>query len=306
MSYTNQQLLTRVQAAVKAITTTGLDESILVPEQRDRFLLAMETRAPMLADVRRITMASFESHIDRLTYTQILDVPAAEGQEFTADVDPDTFTNKLAAVKVRGRTNVSDEAMQDNIAREGFEETLVDAIGAQAGVDLEKLYVQGDTGGSGYLALTDGWLVKAGQQIDDTDYDETDVEDLFESMMLAVDDRFLTDRGQLRFWVPFAIENDYRNVLRERGTDLGDRAQVQDSPVAYKGIPVRTTPAMPGGRALLAHLNNTVYGVWREISIETERKASHDRTDFHVRARTDAHYEDENAAAVATGYTGPA
>jgi hypothetical protein len=308
-------LLGRVATAFKAITTVGLDESVLVPEKRDRFVLAMQTRAPMLSAVRRILMASFESHIDRLTYTQILDVPAAEGEEFTDDVDPATVTNKLIAVKARGRTNISDEAMRDNIEKADFENTLVDAIAAQAGVDLERLFVRGDVAGVGtFLGLTDGWLVKAGNVVTGAaapgagQFDQTDPEDMFEQMALALDERFVdvADRSQLTIWTTFTVENDYRDILRERGTDLGDLAQTQNRPLAYKGFPIRTTPAMPAGKALLSHLDNLVYGIWQEIGVEPERKASHDRTDFHVRVRADANYEDEDGAVAASGYVGPA
>ena len=295
---------------MKSITTTGLGDSILVPEQRGRFLAAMETRAPILAAARRILMTSFQTNLDRFTYDGLLKPPQTEATEFTDTVDPTFATNTLTAVKVRGRTNISDEAMQDNQAKGNFRDELVDAMGRAAGVDLERLFVQGDTGsGDPYLALTDGWLVKSANAIDGggTDFDATDVEDMFEAMLRSLDERFVdvADRSRIRFWVNWTIENDYREVLRERGTDLGDRAQTDNRPVPYKGFPVRSAPSIPSGTALLAHVDNMAYGIYQDIAVEAERQPSYDRTAFHVRARGDANFEDENGAVVATGYTGP-
>lgn len=311
MARTNTSITTllaqAISGAMKSITTGALGDAVLSPEKRDRFVQSLERRAPMLAATRRIVMTSFETDIDRITIGQVLEPPQAEGEEFEGETTPDTLTNRLHAVKARGRVKLSDEALADNIERENFEDTLVDVIAARAGVDLERLFVQGDTSsGDSFLQLLDGWRVKAGGEVDDEDFDATDVEDLFETMLLAVDDRFLEDRDGLRFWVPFHIENDYRNVLRDRGTDLGDMATTQFGSLAYKGVRVAVTPAMPSGGALLAHNDNLAYGIWKDIEVEVERKASHDRHDFHVRVRADANYEDEDGAVIASGYTGPA
>ncbi|MFP4635909.1 MAG: phage major capsid protein, partial [Nitriliruptoraceae bacterium] len=74
--------------------------------------------------------------------------------------------------------------------------------------------------------------------------------------------------------------------------------------LAYEGVRLRRVPVMPSGTARLSNRNNDVYGIRRDIEIEPERKADHDRWDFHVRVKADAHYEDENAAVTAVGFSG--
>ncbi|MFW6033785.1 MAG: phage major capsid protein [bacterium] len=294
-----QQMLA---AAFKAITVSDLDDSTLVPEQADRFLRVMRRRTVILPNARRITMMADTRNIDRTGFSgRLLDAPQSEGEVFTGETKPDFFTNQLVAQKTRGRASISDESLEENIEREGFESTLVDMIAESAGIDLEELFIQGDEGsGDDFLALTDGWLVKAEQQLDgttDTDFDADDVEDMFEQMILAVDEKYISgDRSRWRIFTTFEAENAYRDVLRARETSLGDTAQVGQQPLFYKGIRVRDVPNMPSGSSLLTNLDNTVYGIRRDIEIEPERRADADRWDFHVRAKGDAHYEDENAA----------
>ena len=115
---------------------------------------------------------------------------------------------------------------------------------------------------------------------------------------------FLRLRSQMKFWTSWKAENDYREVLRARGTDLGDAAQTTGSPLAYKGIPVIPVFNMPAGDTLLAHDDNLVYGIRRDIRLEPDRLPRSGRTDFVVTFRTDANYEDENGAVHATGYVG--
>lgn len=307
---TNQELMERLDAALKAITVTGLGDSRLEPEQAERFVRVVEERTVLLGQARRLTMRNDRRNIDRTEFSgRILEAPQDEGDEFTGEATPSFTTNQLVAEKVRGRAILSDEALEENIERDDFENTLIDMIAAGAGVDLEELLIAGDEGsGDTFLALTDGWLVKAGNSVTGSgtapDFAEDDIEDMFESMLLAVPEKYLQDRSRWRFYVTFAQENDYRNVLRARGTALGDTAQTGNQPLFYKGIRLEVVPKMPAGEALLTSIDNAVYGIRREIEIEPERKASHDRWDFHVRAKADAHYEDENGAVAADGYTG--
>lgn len=296
-------------AAFKAITVPDLGDARLVPEQAERFVRVVQNRTVVLPEARRLSLRADRRNIDRTGFSgRVLEAPQAEGTVFTGEAVPDFFTNELVAQKVRGRAVISDESLEENIERQNFENTLVDMIGENAGIDLEELLLAGDTGsGDTFLALTDGWLVKAAQQLDGggtaPDFDAADVESMFEALLLSVDEKYIRDRSRWRFYVTFSAENAYRDVLRARETALGDSAQVGSSPVAYKGIPVRVVPNMPSGEALFTNIDNTVYGIRRDIEIEPERRADADRWDFHVRAKADAHYEDENAAAHAFGST---
>ena len=301
-----------VEAVVKRITTTTLGETALHPEKAAQLVRELEFSTPMLGPTRRMDMNSDKRDIDRVGFAaRMMNVAPAEGEPIATETTPVFTSNELSVVKAVGVVELTDESLEDNIERENFEDTLISMIGAQAGVDLEELYLLGDTGsGDPYLALTDGWNTLAGTQLTgvaSADFDPTDVESMFEAMLvdLITNNRvFLRLRSQMKFWTSWKAENDYREVLRARGTDLGDSAQTQNRPLAYKGIPVIPVFNQLVGDTLMAHDDNLVYGIRRDIRLEPDRLPRSGRTDFVVTFRTDAHYEDENGAVHATGYTG--
>lgn len=299
--------------AFKAITVADLGSSRLVPEQAERFVRIIERESVLLGETRRLTMRNDRRNIDRTGFSEpILRAAQAEATEFTPRVEPSFFTNELVAVKGRGAAAISDETLEENIERGNFETTLVDLIAARAAIDLEEAFMIGDSAGVGdaLVDVIDGWLKKAANTVTGSatpgpgQFNQTDIEDMFDKMLLAVDDRYLRNLDEWRYYVTWAMANDYRDTLRARATALGDEAQTQANPLRFKGIRVLVVPVQAAGRALLTNRHNTVYGIRREIEIEPERKAGFDRWDFHVRVKGDCHYEDENAAVDATGYVG--
>lgn len=387
-SMTVQQMLARLDQAIKAITTTTLGDTKLAPEKAERFIRAVENKTKILPEARRLDMKSHTRDIDRVAFEQRIMQKATENAEPGESTLPTFSTNKLIAVEAIAVVGLTDDALEDNIEREDFEDSLLDMMGSRAGLDLEELYVKGDTASADtYLALTDGWLKLAAASVSGTitdtaggmnttlsakagagtsilsvtdetniavndnvrigagltqeyfqvaavdaannkitidgqlrythdvgeavveidaipDFNPRNPESLFEALLTALPEQFKQDPSQLRIWTTWDIENDYRDVLRSRGTALGDQAQRDAQPVSYKGVPIIATANIPAGKALITHPDNLVYGVYRDIRLETDRQPKARRTDFVLTVRTDCHYEDENGAVAASGYLG--
>ena len=120
-------------AAYKAITVPDVGDSRLVPEQAARFLRIVERQSVLLGQARRLNMRADRRNIDRTGFSdRILTAPQNEGTQYTNREQPDFFTNELVAAKARGAAAISDEALEENIERDGFENTLVDMIASQA------------------------------------------------------------------------------------------------------------------------------------------------------------------------------
>lgn len=302
---TTKELIAKIDAAMKAITTSDLGSSILRPEKADRFIRTVSEATPVLQAARRLTMNAPTRDIDRVAFTSRILGPATEDSELTNETKPTFATNQLVAIEVGGVVGLTDNTLEDNIERQNFENTLLDMIAERAGVDLEELFFKGDKSSSdSYLRLTDGWLKLAGNQLSSSDFDTANVESMFDAMLEAVPKKYFRDPGQWRFYVPWNIADDYRDKLRARNTSLGDEAQTSARPLAYKGVPIEVVPNVPAGNALLVAPMNLVYGIYREIRIEPDRMPKARKTDFVVTLRADCHYEDENAAVRAQGYTG--
>ncbi|NPV70295.1 MAG: phage major capsid protein [Firmicutes bacterium] len=385
--YTAEELLAKVNAAIKAITVADLGSAVLQPEKQQKFVRAMEAKAVALAECRRLDMKSHTADIDRIGFgSRILQVPPAAGVA-PEDRKPTIGTNQIVAKEFMAVVGVKDSTMEDNIEKADFADSLNELIGNRCGVDLQEVCFQGDTGsGDTFLAQFDGWLKLAGNAVsgavtdkvgggnstvavatakgdrqmtvadaanfaaDDfvrigagltreyakiqgvagavltftselkhahyvgeavveitelPDFNLYDVEDMFDAMLSALPEQYKADPSQLRFWVPWATENAYRDKLRARGTALGDQAQQASAPLAFKGVPIRACASVPAGKALLAHPDNMAYGVYRDVRIEPEREAKLLQTDFVASLRAGANYEEEDGAVVASGYEVP-
>lgn len=302
----NQDMLAKVQGALKSIMVSDLGSSVLARAKQDRFVRTVSDSTRILDDARRIDMASHTHDIDRIGFADRILTGATEGEEGTKDSKPTANTNTLESVEVMAIAGITDSTLEDNIEEEGFEDTLLDLIADRVGIDLEELFLLGDKSQSGdeLLKLTDGWLEKSANKIGDTDFDPTDVEDMFNKMIQGVPKKYLRNRSDWKFYVHWDVEDDYRDKLRKRGTGLGDSAQTTATELAYKGIAVQDSSNMPEGTAFLVASNNLVYGIYRDIRIEPDRQAKKRATDFVTTLRVDAHFEDENASIVAEGYTG--
>lgn len=302
-------IVQRLETALKSITTPDLGESKLVPEQAQRFMRAVTEATPMLDESRFLEMNSHTKHIDRVGFGERILQPAEENVEPEKSSKPGFKTNKLKSEELIAVVGITDSTLEDNLERESFENTLVDMMGERAGLDLEELFINGNTSSTGqdaFIKTIDGWIEKAGNQAKKTtDFDATDVESFFDALIGKTPKKFLRDRKQWRIYTTWDIEDTYRNVLRSRGTALGDSAQTGADVLYYKGFPVVSVPNMPAGTGLLSLPDNQVYGLYRDVRIEPDRLPKARRTDFVLTMRTDCHYENEKAATVAKGFTGP-
>lgn len=295
------EMLRVLDSAFKAIVVGDLGNAVLQPEKFNAFVLSAQNASVILNDARRFDMQSDKRDIDRVGYASRL----LKDEANLAEVKPTFATNRLDVVKVRGLTGLTDDTLEENIARGNLEDTLVQLMGARSGLDMEELFVKGDTAsGDTFLALTDGWNKLAGVQLTgvaNADFTANDVESMLEAMLVGLPQQYRRNRANLRFYVAFNVENAYRNVLRSRGTGLGDQAQTGITPVAYKGIPLVEVPNMPTNTGTLTARDNIVYGVFRDIKMEMDRLPATETTNFYVSAKVDAHYEDEDGAVHAKG-----
>jgi Phage capsid family len=310
MATSNHDLLAKLASAYKAITRSDMGSSLLTEEKANRFIRVVEESTPILRAARRLTMNSHTRDIDRILFAGRILQATTENSEITNEQKTNTYTNQLTSAEIGGFVGITDSTLEDNIERGNFEDTVIDLLASQVGRDLEHLFISGDTSltGDPLLKVTDGWLKKAANKVDGDattpQFDKTNIESMLNAMLLAVPKKYLTDRNQWRFYVTWEMEDDYRDVLRARNTALGDTAQTSAMDLRYKGIALEYAPQMPAGTALLVPPSNMVYGLYRDIRIEPDRVAKGRKTDFVVTLRADCHYEDENAAVVAVGYTG--
>ena len=166
------------------------------------------------------------------------------------------------------------------------------------------------------MSTTDGWIKKSGVQLKSKGADsakgvfdlKNTIEAMFDSMIKNMPIRFRQKRPLLKFFVPFEVEDAYRNLLKSRGTSLGDETQTGFNGLAYKGIPIEYCPTLDAedGRSLdntatsiLTNPKNMAWGIWKNLSIEPDRIPKDERTDYYYRIRGDVDYYFRNATVTA-------
>ena len=325
--YTNDEMLARLDAAFKEVTVADLGTSVLSIDKFDKFIQAMQHRTTILGEARFMKMDAQIADIDRIGFIgRVLTAGVDAAQAVVgaeASVVPAFATNRLIAKELRALTGIRDRALRRNIEKGGFENTLVSIFGEAAGRDFEEWALLANTnaaarqggpfpGGDVLLTMTDGWVERAANKVYGQgvgrDFDPADVESMFDAMLTALPKQYLQSRPEWRFYVPYVVEDGYRNLLRARGTALGDMAQTSGNDLVYKGIPVKYCPMIErsnapvngaGRVALLTHPDNTVWGIFQDVQIEREREAKLRQTDFVLTFEGDCHYEDENGAVAA-------
>lgn len=334
MTISNAQLLAKLDSAFKnVIEIDDFGEAILQPTKFNRFIQQVEQSTVVLPEARFIRMDSQRVDIDRTGFVNRIlrsGRSAASGGGIVRELQAaqfaqiSTFTNQLNARELQAIASLRDDALRRNIERGNFENTLIDLFAAAAGRDLEEFALLADTNipfdEDDVLSQTDGWARRAAQKLYgrgvNADFDPDDAafpENMLNEMLAALPKQYLGNVADWRFYVTFNVYDGYRDLLRARGTQLGDTAQTTAAPLYFKGIPVVYAPFLERARsvvdvsadiiegeiAMLTNPDNMAWGVFHQVTIEREREAKLRRTDFVLAFEGDADYEDENAAVVA-------
>jgi hypothetical protein len=230
--------------------------------------------------------------------------------------DIDFGKAELVATKLKALTSILDDDKEDNIEREAFEQTLLTMMGEAVGIDLEAVCVFGDTtytAGSPAVAdplfsCIDGWLKSATTTLKSDgakgsgtkDFDLTDgITAMFDEMLYAMPAAYRQANlmKDLVFYVPFEVQEAYREFLIDRETGLGDSSLLNAEELQYKGIPVKYAPVLDAADGRTVHGNVasilTVpeflwYGVYKDISVEPKRIVEEENTEYYYRFRGDA------------------
>lgn len=316
MTYSVDELLEKATLTTADFSPTNATAAPLSVEQATSFISLFAASQAFLPDVRTVMSNSSKWSEALLDFGGRITKPGVEATRLVnADrVKPTTGVIDISTVLLRAEVPVSDEAMEDNIARQGFANDLETLIADQFGFDIEELMVNGDTavvGTDPFLGLLDGWLKQAqgtaGNVLDAGGSSRDDYQTIFATLLGSIPNRFKRNlAGDWRFYVPVVLEELYRDKLAARNTSLGDISLTNAGAITYQGIPLKTAASLGVDETantstiLLANRNNLIAGYRRNITIESFRDPREGSTSFIVTARVDAKIGLPQATAVAT------
>lgn len=310
MGKSNEELLAK--ATLTSHDFGGAGQSPLSVEQVKEFIVLFSAGQSILPQVRTVTSRAAKWTESILDFNGRITRRGVQGTRLS-DQDrakPSTGAIDMSTVLLRAEVPIADESLEDNVAEEEFANDLEDLIADQFGFDVEELLLTGDVGSADdYLNQLDGWLKLAqgadGHVVDATT-DGKDYQNVFKKLLQSVPNRHKRRlRQDGRFFVPITLEEEYRDILSDRGTPLGDLTLQGEQELRYQGIQIVGSASMPinssdEANILLTNRNNLYAGYRRSMTLETFRDPREGATSFIVTARVAAAIAIPDATAIAT------
>jgi len=251
-------------------------------------------QASLLRINGRVSHWGYTNGTDKITNANI---PEAEKEFIPIDV---------TTTKIKAKTSLTDDEMEDNIAGQNLQQTVLDEMGYRLGQENALWNFWGDTdinaSDDDFLCSKDGWIkqstnkiVSIGKHASQGKFDiSKGITTMFDAMRNALPKDVYNSRQQMAFLCPLEVEDAYRNSLTSRQTTLGDDTLLQWDGLAYKGIPVLHSPALDettcqqrhgGAATVLSPINNLEYNIYKDTRVELKRDVDNELTEFHFRYR---------------------
>ncbi len=290
-----------IRKADIAVSNLSSDGGYLNPMQANRFIDLIIDEPTIFNSIRTVRMTAPQMKIEKIGFgSRILRKAPASGEYLPANdrSKPDLGKVELNTKEIIAEVHIPYDVLEDNIERDNMESTIMGHIAKRAALDLEELLISGDTSHAtdSYLALIDGLLVQTTTNVADvTGANSAISKTIFKQGLLSMPTKYLRNRAALKFWCSVDNETEYRDSLADRETALGDGMIEGFRPVFSYGVPVIPTALMPSDTILFTHPLNIVWGVQRQIMVETDKDIRARVYVIVLTMRIDMKYETEDA-----------
>lgn len=303
MKNSTRQILEKADLAVSSLISNG---GYLNPIQANTFIRMLIDQPTILNEVRVVPMNGPRMEINKIGFSSRILKAAPDSGSALAAADrsaPATDKVELLTKEIIAEVHIPYDVLEDNIERGSLEDTIMELIVSRAATDIEELIISGDTGsGDAYLALMDGVLAQATSHVVDwTATAPTISKAIFKAAAKAMPNKYLRRRTEFRHYVSPDAEFEWIDSLADRLTTLGDsNVTAYMAPPAF-GIPVRAAALMPNEQSILTHPKNIIWGVQRDIMIETDRDIRARTLVVVLTLRADLKFEEEDAVVKTIG-----
>jgi HK97 family phage major capsid protein len=269
-----------IEKADLAVSQMISDGGYLNPEQSDTFYRKLIDEPTLIGKVRTVQMNSPKMNIDTIGFgSRILRAAPTSGTALTADqrVRPAFGQIELDTEEVIAEVHIPYDALEDSIERGNLETTIMQMLTGRVSLDLEELLINGDTtSADSYLALFDGALALAGHTYDGSALTAIN-KDLFKAALQEMPTQYLRNLAAMNFLMSWHNVIEYRDTLAGRETGAGDDFYLNRPTVFAFGVPINPAALMPNDEVLFTYPQNLIFGIQRDIMIETDKD---------IRART--------------------
>jgi len=301
----NRSIVEKADIAVSNLIASG---GYLNAEQANAFIRMVIDQPTMINQCRVVRMNAPKRKIEKIGFgSRILRAAPASGTalDATKRARPDLGMIELETEEIIAEVWLPYDVLEDNIERGGLEQTIMSMIAERAALDLEELIVLGDTGSSdSYLALCDGILslTPTNLTIDGSGITSID-KGLFKTAIQHMPTRFLRNRAQMQYYVSPHVEMEYRDSIADRATSLGDEKVSKFTPMFAYGTPVTPAAMMPDHKLWLSYPKNVIWGIQRDIMIETDKDIRRRVLIIVLTMRCDVKVEEPQACVAVENFT---
>ena len=301
----NRSIVEKADIAVSNLVSSG---GYLNSEQANAFIRMIIDQPTMINQCRTVRMNAPKRKIEKIGFgSRILHAAPASGTALAPSrrSRPDLGMIELETEEIIAEVWLPYDVLEDNIERGGLESTIMSMIAERTALDLEEMLFLGDTTSSdNYLALCDGAiaLTPTGRTVDGSGISAVD-KDLFKTAMQSMPTKYLRNRSAMKYFVSHHVEMEYRDSIASRATSLGDEKISKFTPMFAYGTPVEAAAMMPDNKLLLTHPKNLIWGIQRQIMIETDKDIRRRVLIIVLTLRCDIKMEEPQASVVVENFT---
>ncbi len=302
------------QIIKSTITTGGFSGSngagILKPEQARKFIQQTFDATPLGKEVRHLMRTAKTGEIDKIGIARRILRKKVENTDDGYRADVNTSHIEYSTTAVRLPWEVTEETLRENIEGQNLSKIITDLMTTQLGIDLEDLYLNGDTAVDAsdpdhdFLYINDGWVkqLKNGSNVVDESSTAHVTLDTYYNALQAIPNKY--NNGRLRWLMsPHRRQNWERYLLNQAITNGGIISDKRvENPVS---IPVIEVPALPDDSIILTDPQNLIvvntYDMKIRSTTEGEKAIMEDKRFYVCHLDFDAIIEELEAAAIITG-----
>lgn len=297
------------QKADVALADLSVGGGLLSPQENETFIRRMEDSQTILSKVRTYAMSGPTARINSIGFGEFITYPSNwdptlndanhDGRRFKAPYrsKPVSKYVELKTKPVKAVVYIPYEVLEDNIERGALQQTLITLISNKFSANMEAMITRGVLGGTSpipllnymngmYALATDHIVDAAGAPLTDG---------IFTTALRTMPKKYRTDLNGLRFFTGQDVVLDLREARTARVGALGDSFLTDNPEVRAMGVIVEGHAQNPETQMLLTPPKNIIFGIQRNIRIETDRDIEEEQVKIVVTARVGVTIEDVDA-----------
>ena len=245
------------------------------PQQFAAYFQLVQDQPTFLADLNIQYMTADTALIESLEFVGRITRSAEEDTAFEDSETSSLTASKktLSSKKIRCEVPITDEFLMENLIGEPAVNYVRTKMAARNALDLQDLFVLGDTTltTDPLLKRLDG-VIKQFETIGTgvVDYSSDDVaisDDILWSAYLALPARYRKDKANLRIYCNDDVISTYKQWFGKRETSNGDTVTINGMQVTmFNGVRFYDVTSWPAGSFLLTNRMNLKPGIRKDVT----------------------------------------